>query len=430
MKTLVSLLTATLLLAAFAPPAKAREPVSLDFFYDNLEPYGSWREVGDYGYCWQPRDVNRDWRPYSDGRWVYSDAGWTWDSDEPYGWAVYHYVGWAPLPPEALFLRAVGLSGWVDDYYDIGPRSYRFVESRNFGSHRLNSVFIDPRENLTIIHETTNITNITYQGDFVHNGGPRYDQQSRLSAEPIHRYKLDRRQDFDGDPRQQSSEHLRSRINGDSLSMMALPFDGRSSSGPHKPTEKLSRVEVDHGWKNAGSPAEIDEARAHMKSKMRTPDELPPRAKFDKPGQGETLRQGDRPPGPKNDVTKPGGNRDDKPRRPDAPPTSPTRKPDSVERPSTPKFEPNREKPKQPNDAPKPQQERKPKMEQQRQQPEQRSEKKHPDPKPEAAKPNPQVKRPEAQPPAKPPQQNKPKGKGKPDDKDKDKNKKNGDGLN
>ena len=231
MKSILSCFAVALFLGAAIPSAQAQQPVPLDFFYDNLAPYGSWQEVGDYGYCWQPYDVDPGWQPYSNGRWVYTDVGWTWDSYEPFGWAVYHYgrwanlngigwiwvpgnewgpgwvswrhspryVGWAPLPPEALFLRAIGFSGWVDDYYNIGPNNYRFVENQNFGSPRLNSVFIDQRQNMQIIHQTTNITNITYVNNVVYNGGLGYDQQARQSAEPIHRYKLDRRQSFDGD---------------------------------------------------------------------------------------------------------------------------------------------------------------------------------------------------------------------------------------
>ena len=33
---------------------EAATDVSIDFFYDNLGDDGSWVEVGDYGYCWQP----------------------------------------------------------------------------------------------------------------------------------------------------------------------------------------------------------------------------------------------------------------------------------------------------------------------------------------------------------------------------------------
>src|SRR5438128_3615439 len=48
---------------AITPP----QQVNYNYFYENLAPYGSWMEVPDYGWCWQPSvaviDVN--WRPYS-----------------------------------------------------------------------------------------------------------------------------------------------------------------------------------------------------------------------------------------------------------------------------------------------------------------------------------------------------------------------------
>src|SRR6266404_3020086 len=68
-------------------------------FYNKLDPYGDWIETGDYGYVFHPREAesSRSWRPYTDGRWVYTDAGWTWISEEPFGWATYHYGRWTRL---------------------------------------------------------------------------------------------------------------------------------------------------------------------------------------------------------------------------------------------------------------------------------------------------------------------------------------------
>ncbi len=67
-------------------------------FYDSLSSYGSWFETQDYGYVWQPVVVrDSSWRPYSRGRWICSDRGWTWVSEEPFGWATYHYGRWALL---------------------------------------------------------------------------------------------------------------------------------------------------------------------------------------------------------------------------------------------------------------------------------------------------------------------------------------------
>jgi hypothetical protein len=313
MKRLYSIFAAAILSATsvLVLVAQAGVQVSVDFFHDNLESYGDWREVGDYGYCWQPRDVDRDWRPYSDGRWLYTDAGWTWDSDEPYGWAVYHYgrwaridhvgwvwvpgtewgpawvswrrspryVGWAPLPPEARFVRSSGFSARVDADYDIGPANYSFVQVRNFGAPRLRTVIVEPRENITIIRQTTNITRITYVNNVVYNDGPQYDVISRESAQPIRRLKLDRREEFGGDLRTVRSEQLRTRVEGDSLRVVALPFDTAPATAPRKVAAKVENAEVNHGWKNAGPPAEVAKLRAKIKSEPGTASEQPPQPK-------------------------------------------------------------------------------------------------------------------------------------------------------
>ena len=80
MKTLrLSFFALTLLCAVFAPGrARAEVDVSFDYFYDSLSPYGEWIDVGDYGACWSPANVDPEWSPYTDGYWAYTDAGWTW----------------------------------------------------------------------------------------------------------------------------------------------------------------------------------------------------------------------------------------------------------------------------------------------------------------------------------------------------------------
>jgi hypothetical protein len=60
----------------------------------DLDTYGHWSEVPDYGSVWFP-SADSDWAPYRDGRWVYEPYyGWTWVSYEPWGWAPYHYGRW------------------------------------------------------------------------------------------------------------------------------------------------------------------------------------------------------------------------------------------------------------------------------------------------------------------------------------------------
>lgn len=111
--------------------------LSLGAFYDALSPYGDWISVGAHGRVWRPHAyvVGTDFQPYSTrGHWVYTDYGWSFESDFEWGWAPFHYgrwyvdqdygwvwapdttwgpawvdwregsgyVGWAPLPPTGI----------------------------------------------------------------------------------------------------------------------------------------------------------------------------------------------------------------------------------------------------------------------------------------------------------------------------------------
>jgi FecR protein len=61
---------------------------------EDLDTYGTWSEVPDYGPVWIPQQTP-NWAPYSSGRWVWEPYyGWTWVSYEPWGWAPYHYGRW------------------------------------------------------------------------------------------------------------------------------------------------------------------------------------------------------------------------------------------------------------------------------------------------------------------------------------------------
>ena len=63
-------------------------------FYAPLSPLGQWVTVDGYGSVWVPRGVEAGWRPYCNGHWENTDAGWFWVSDESWGWATYHYGRW------------------------------------------------------------------------------------------------------------------------------------------------------------------------------------------------------------------------------------------------------------------------------------------------------------------------------------------------
>jgi len=177
-------------------------------FYELLSPYGHWEYIGDYGRCWVPSRVESDWLPYFNGHWERTDAGWYWVSDEPWGWATYHYgrwdfdarvgwywipqtmwapawvswhrgggyVGWCPLPPSAR----VAPSGFIEvNTRAIPQRGYVFVEERRFLEPIRPATIVN---NTTIINQTVNITNVKVVNNTVINEGPRTDVIEQASG--------------------------------------------------------------------------------------------------------------------------------------------------------------------------------------------------------------------------------------------------------
>jgi len=61
----------------------------------DLDEYGAWNQVPDYGPVWRPTHVDADWAPYHDGHWLWVEPwGWTWVDDAPWGFAPSHYGRW------------------------------------------------------------------------------------------------------------------------------------------------------------------------------------------------------------------------------------------------------------------------------------------------------------------------------------------------
>ena len=72
---------------------------------EDLDDYGGWREVPEYGTVWFPHTTVVGWAPYRYGHWVYIVPwGYTWVEDEPWGFAPFHYGRWVVVG---------GVWGWV-----------------------------------------------------------------------------------------------------------------------------------------------------------------------------------------------------------------------------------------------------------------------------------------------------------------------------
>jgi hypothetical protein len=281
-------------------------------FYNKLEPYGDWIETSDYGYVFRPHEAASSlrWRPYTDGRWVYTDAGWTWISEEPFGWATYHYgrwtrlrgvgwvwvpgnqwapawvswrkssdyVGWAPLPPEARFDQRTGIRNWSDSYYDVGPDQYCFVASREFGAPRVEQILLPPERNVAIINQTTNVTNITYKNTTIVNEGPSYDELRAISREPVQRFRLEQNANVDV-----SGQPPRPEVRGETIVIAAPVISAPvASERPSTVKQTITAATVDLGWAAVTNQDEAKKTRQKMKSEA-TPPPNAPSKKFVRP---------------------------------------------------------------------------------------------------------------------------------------------------
>ena len=86
---------------ALAPQASAQQEIgdsgtiTAQQFMQALLPYGSWMTHPQFGWVWQPHDVQPWWQPFSVGEWMVTlDGTPYWRSGYPFGWATEHYGSW------------------------------------------------------------------------------------------------------------------------------------------------------------------------------------------------------------------------------------------------------------------------------------------------------------------------------------------------
>lgn len=180
--------------------------VDFYYFYDRLDPYGDWIELNDGLVVWKPARASYFWAPYKYGSWLWTNAGWYWDSDEPFGYITYHYgrwhydsyygwiwvpdydwapawvswrydddyIGWAPLPPYAAFSMHSGITFSIT--FNLGYNHWNFVRYRNFCSpyvHRYYSVGFERRR---LWNRTREHCDYRWENDRIFNRGVDRDR--------------------------------------------------------------------------------------------------------------------------------------------------------------------------------------------------------------------------------------------------------------
>jgi len=210
---------------------------------DDLDTYGQWKNVPDYGDVWVPQEP-AGWVPYRAGHWVYEPYyGWTWVSDEPWGWAPYHYGRWMYADDEWVwwpgpvwspviyrpiwapayvsfwgFGGGIGWGfgwgfGWGWGWLPIGPCDYYHPWWGRYGN-RFNSVNV------------TNITNINNRGFGAHpplHVGTQFSNVRNLNNDHIFRALSTTKGEQFGTPRMKASPITRTMFNNAHMMNGNLP---------------------------------------------------------------------------------------------------------------------------------------------------------------------------------------------------------------
>ncbi|MER9643707.1 DUF6600 domain-containing protein [Mesorhizobium sp. M0239] len=184
---------------------------------ERLSNYGGWRTSSRFGDVWVP-SVRTEWRPYTEGRWVWTDDGWYWQSTEPFGDVVYHYGRWAYDPdfgwvwiagdqwaPAWVVWRQGGNDvGWAPAPPDVdvafADSWWCFVPVAAIGAVDLVRVVRPATENVGIVRNTTIINQTVLVNKAPHvrlgnqvvaiNAGPRLQQLPKPVIESIKAAKL------------------------------------------------------------------------------------------------------------------------------------------------------------------------------------------------------------------------------------------------
>lgn len=232
------------------------------YIYDYLSRYGGWVELAPYGYVWFPEDVHYGWRPYTRGRWVWTDYGWTWVSRFTWGWVPFHYgrwgwddrlgwfwtvgttwgpawvtwrtgsryIGWAPLPPNVRFIPGYGIRRLS---FNIPSSYWVFVEGSYFYSDRMDRYLLPPERNRRLIRTTVSRTEIIQRDNRIINRGVDVDEIRRISRSQITKYQLE-----------DAADLIPSRVEGNKVRMYRPAVERDPLARPSRIMEKQEALDV------------------------------------------------------------------------------------------------------------------------------------------------------------------------------------------
>jgi hypothetical protein len=225
MKRIIIFLTMIILIVFADNKINAKTNVDIGggvYFYSSLAPYGNWIEINGGITVWRPARVDREWQPYTDGYWIWTNDGWFWKSYEPYGYITYHYgrwyyddyygwiwvpdnqwapawvewrydddyIGWAPLPPYAGFSASFGINFTMNFFTPYNR--WHFVRYRYFCDPYSYRYYVPSREVYRFYDRTRYRTNYGYSDGRVINRGVDIDFVRKRSGQNIRERMIER----------------------------------------------------------------------------------------------------------------------------------------------------------------------------------------------------------------------------------------------
>lgn len=220
--------------------------VSFQNFYDLLFPYGEWIQVTkddieedlnegegqgrnfnsiqeeEFLFIWKPNE-NTDWKPYLNGRWIYTEQGWFWESSDKWGnytynygrwwnskkfgwvwlpgyvwapswvrWKIsedHKYIGWVGLTPKAKWEYIVGIN--ENNYrYKNKNNEWVFTDINNFSDEINHNATIKSNKINDILTSCKDIINVTVINDRINSLGPDVNKIESISGKKMKRKQL------------------------------------------------------------------------------------------------------------------------------------------------------------------------------------------------------------------------------------------------
>ncbi len=187
--------------------------MSIDVFYRELSPYGTWIQNNEYGFVWVPHHHDNFYPYSSGGYWLFTEYGWTWVSSYSWGWAPFHYgrwfydsfygwvwvpgynwgaawvtwrycpgyYGWAPLGPD------IGYDFAFSNGYYLPHEQWHFIHQHDLGRRDVDKRILGMGGYIKYLNDSKVIDNVKHDEhqQISYHAGPARNEVERITGKKI-----------------------------------------------------------------------------------------------------------------------------------------------------------------------------------------------------------------------------------------------------